>query len=438
MVLFCQSIFIDTWIGMLMEQKAAIHIPKREVSRQRFANGTTLLYTPNPFNQIVAIRILIRLASRHEIREKAGMANLSMRLLSAGTETLTENEIAEKLERNGAHFKAEAGKDWGSINLLTTTHFLKDDLETVLELMERPIFPEEKLQREREIVRMNILEQEDSRLTLTIRIFRQHYFGSHPYSWPSLGLIETLDAIQRDDVSQFAHRAFDPANLIVSVVGGEEEGQVRTIVSEAFASRTARGIQAVSEPIPATSAVTSNSTVLEKRESESEYIVMGYPGCGIMEPAATPLRIISALMGGSMDSRLFREIRDKRGLCYQIGSSYAPQQDHSPFLVYIVTTPSNREEAVTCTEAEIERLKNETVSEEELERVKTYVCGTYVMAMETNMGQASRYAAYEIAGLGWEYANRFADDIYSITNKEITQTAQNLFTHRLLTITTPS
>lgn len=419
------------------QQPSSIRIPKREVSRQTFANGTTLLYAPNPYNQIVAIRIHTRMASRHEVREKAGMANLSMRLLSAGTKRRDEDEISEKLERNGAHFKSEAGKDWSSVDLLTTTHFLEEDLEIVLELLDEPIFPENKLEREREIVRMNILEQEDSRLSLTMRIFRQHYFGDHPYSWPSIGLVETLDNIQRDDVVQFAHNAFDPSNLIVSVVGGGDNGEVQKIISDAFAIRESRGIRHIPQSPPAAPAVMENALVLEKRESESEYIVMGYPGCGIMEPAAAPLRVISSLMGGSMDSRLFREIREKRGLCYQIGSTYSPQRDHSPFLVYVVTTPTNREEAVSCTEVEIERLKNEPVSGEELARVKNYVCGTYVMAMESNMGQASRYAAYEIMDLGWEYANRFADDINAVTANDLAQIARDLFTHRLITITTP-
>jgi predicted Zn-dependent peptidase len=414
-----------------------IRLPKRNVSREVLPNGTTFLYAPNPYNQIVAIRIYSRLASLHEKAEKAGMANLCMRLLSAGTEKHGEEEIAENLERNGAHFKAEAGKDWSNVDLLTTTYFLRDDLQTVIELLDCPTFLEEKLTRERELVRMSILEQEDSRMTFTMRIFSRNFFGSHPYAWPNLGLIETLDNIQRDDLTPFAHAAFDPSNLVVSVVGGTEKNDVQKIIRECLAARPSRNSKSVTLPPAATPAFDANKEVLVHRDSEAEYLVLGYPGPKITETSSVALRLVSALLGGSMDSRLFREIRDKRGLCYQIGSGYSPQMDLSPLLIYAVTSPANRAETVSCSEAEIERLKEESIEEEELDRVKTFACGSYVMAMETNMGQASRYGTYEMAGLGWDYANQLPDQISAVSAVDIAHAAQQFFTMRLLTITAP-
>ncbi|MFB3788992.1 MAG: M16 family metallopeptidase [bacterium] len=415
----------------------SIHIPQRAVIRQTLANGTTLLFAPNPYNQIVAIRVFSRLGSRHEPAEKAGLANLGLTLLPAGTTRHSEDQIAGNLEKNGAQFKAEAGKDRSTVDLQTTTRCLREDLETVLELLDYPTFPEDKLEREREVVRMNILEQDDSRLHFTMRIFCQHYYGSHPYSWPSLGRIETLDAIQRDGLAAFAGTAFDPANLVVSVVGGEENGEVMEIVAEAFGARPARAAAPVPDCPPAAPAVHEDAMILEHRETEAEYVVAGYPGCGLREPDMPSLLVISALLGGSMDSRLFKEIRDKRGLCYQVGASYSPHYDHTPLLLYTVLSPANRDEALRCMEMEIERLKNEPTPEDELQRVKTCIGGHYVMAMETNMGQASCYGKYETAGLGWEYANRFPEAVQAVTAEDILNAARKWFTCRLLAITAP-
>ena len=164
---------------------------------------------------------------------------------------------------------------------------------------------------------------------------------------------------------------------------------------------------------------------------------MGYPGCGIRDEAAIPMRLIGAILGGSMDSRLFREIRDKRGLCYQVGANFTPSHGHAPLMIYAVSSPQIRRDVISCAEAEIKRLQDELVPEEELNRVKTYLCGTYVMSMETVIGQAARFALYEAAGLGWEYANRFSEEIYKADPQTIRDVAQKLFTHRLLTITTP-
>ncbi|MEW6236632.1 MAG: pitrilysin family protein [Candidatus Omnitrophota bacterium] len=415
----------------------AIQIPQREVVREVMANGTVFLYAPNPYNPIVAMNILSRQASRHEQAEKAGMANLCMRLLSAGTDLHTEEEIAINLERNGALFKAEAGKDNSAVDLLSTTHFFQDDLQAVLELLDRPTFPEDKIERECEIVRMNILEQEDSLLTYTMRIFRKLFFGDHPYSWPNIGLVETLDNIERDDLVPFAQGVFEPSNLIVSVVGGSEKSGVREMISNAFADRPVNGYRSIPDPPPAAPAFVSNCEKVEQKESEAEYIVMGYPGCSIRDEIAIPMRLIGAILGGSMDSRLFREIRDKRGLCYQVGANFTPSHGHSPLMIYAVSSPQNRRDVISCAEAEIKRLQDESISEEELDRVKTYICGTNVMSMETVMGQASRFALYEAAGLGWEYANRFSEEIYKADAQTIQDVARKLLTHRLLTITAP-
>lgn len=414
-----------------------IHIPERSVIREMLPNGTVLISAPNPYNQIVALRVSSYLASNHETQEKAGMANLSLRLMSSGTEKSTEEQISERLEQNGAHYKSESTKDSSMVDLLTTTGFFKEDLETILETIDCPTFEADKLEREKEIVRMNILEQEDSRLTSTMRIFRQYYFGDHPYSWPSIGLIDTIDKIQRNDITRFAEPAFDPSQLVVTVVGGTENSDILAITRDIFGSRPSRTRKTLPAPPKAEPVILADTQIIDHHESEAEYIVLGYTGCGINDPDSFPLRLISAILGGSMDSRLFREIRDHRGLCYQVGSSYSPNFQHSPLLIYIVTSPQNRHEAVRCAEYEIQRIKEEPVSEEELNRVKTYINGSYVMSMETNMGQVSRYSNYELAGLGWDYTNRYPDLINAVTPEMIQDTARKLLNHRLLTITAP-
>ncbi|MBD3266500.1 hypothetical protein GF373_07500, partial [bacterium] len=390
-----------------------------------------------PYNEIVALRVNSNFASKHETMDKAGMANLCLRLLAAGTEHSTEEEISDRLERNGSHYKAEAGKDISLVELLTTRESLQTDIEMLLETIDSPTFLEKKLAREKEIVRMSILEQEDSRLTLTMRNFRQHYYGEHPYAWSNMGLVSTLDQITRDDLVAFAEKAFDPSQLLVTVVGGTEAGETLDRVQTAFTHRPSRNGVLDAASSPANVAVQADLDVVEHRESEAEYIVMGYPGCGMTAKDAIPLRIIGAILGGSMDSRLFREIRDKRGLCYQVGATFSPQHEHTPLLMYMVTSPANRQEAVKCAEAEIERLKEELVDEDELRRVKTYINGNYVMAMETNRGQVSRYSTYEMAGLGWDYTNQFPEQIDAVTAEQLRDVARRCFTHRLVTITSP-
>lgn len=422
----------------MITEPSSLKLPQRSVNKTVLENGTTFLYSPNPHNQIIAVRVLSKLGSKHEPEERAGQANLTMRMLSAGTNKHSEDEIALMIEKNGAHFNAEAGKDSNAVDLLTTTHFMQEDSSNVLELIDTPTFPEDKLNREREIVLMNIKEQEDSLLNFTVRLFRKHFYGSHPYSWANIGLPESIQNIQRIHLDEYSQPAFDPSKLIVSVVGGSDLLDTEKVLQDAFTNRPVRTPITPDNPPQANMDITVDTDVSIKRQSEAEYLVLGYPAPGLSSEDAVTFRVINAILGGSMDSRLFREIRDKRGLCYQIGASYSTHHDVSPFMIYVVLTPQNREEAIRCAEAEIERLKHEPIGGEELNRVKTYVCGTYIMALETNMGQAVRFASYENAGLGWDFANQLPEKIMAVTPEQIMDTANRYFTHRLMTVTSPN
>ena len=173
------------------------------------------------------------------------------------------------------------------------------------------------------------------------------------------------------------------------------------------------------------------------RESHAAWLVIGYPAPHIRSEDFAVMEVLDSIMGGSMNSRLFVELRDKQGLAYQIGSSYIPRTGPSFFAAFLGTEPEKFNRAKLAILKEVEKFKTELVEEEELKRAKTYICGTFIMKQESNAGQASMLAQYELEGLGHDYVDRYPEEIRKVRREDILRAAQEYFKNWTLSAVLP-
>ncbi|HPA44633.1 MAG TPA: pitrilysin family protein [bacterium] len=407
------------------------------IERRVLGNGTVIVHQASPANQIVAIKVLAPIGSVQEPAELAGLANLSIRLLPTGTSRHTEHEISLALEANGAHFSAEAGKDASTVFLLSTQAGFAEDFEVLLDLLCDPVFPDKPLARDREVVQMMIREEDDSPFNFTYRLFREFLFGSHPYGWPSLGLEETVARVQREHVVDFSLRQRRPESLIVILVGGDERSSIVDSVAEQFLKLPPLCGEALLQPPAAPDEPANHGVREEHREGEAEWIVSGTFAPDFNSEDFAPFRVLDSVLAGSMDSRLFVELREKRGLVYQVGSQYTPHFRCGVYALYAVSTPENRPEILRLLENECERLKEEPVGEDELERAKRYLIGRQIMGLESNSGRASALGIYELSGQGAERVCEYPQRIARVTAPDIRRVAQCYLNRFVATITTP-
>jgi predicted Zn-dependent peptidase len=174
-----------------------------------------------------------------------------------------------------------------------------------------------------------------------------------------------------------------------------------------------------------------------ERVSEAEWLVMGYLAPPIASKDYAAMKVLDSIMGGSMNSRLFTELRDKKGLAYQVGSMYPSRLGPSIFATYIGASPENHDGVVAGILEEVERIKNEPVPEEELERAKTYIKGTFIMSQESNMGQASLYGTYEMLGVGYQFVDQYPALIGEVTAEKVQQAARAYLNFYTLTTISP-
>ncbi|MBW3660730.1 MAG: insulinase family protein [Gemmatimonadetes bacterium] len=385
-----------------------------EHERHVLSCGTTVLVRPLSANDIVSVRAFLPMGTLWETDEEAGISRLLQNVLPRGTETRDVHALQEALADLGAELDSGAGSDLGSVSLRATAETWPAALELYLETLTRPAFDPGEVAIEVEQTLGALEAREDNLMTRAMDLFRERFFGEHPFHKPVMGYRKSVRGIDRDRVVSAANRFYRPVPPVVTAVGRLEADPLVDRLEAAF------GREPV-EPAPPRPAPPEPGagTVRLELEREAAYLVHGYPAPSWTDPDYPAMRLIDAVLGGSMASRLFVELREKRALAYQVSSLYDDRFDGSYLVGYIVTDPGRVAEAAAGLEGEFHRLVDEPVDEEEVEDARRYLRGRYLITAETNAAQASRLGTYETYALGQDFGDRWLAAIEAVTPERI-------------------
>jgi len=391
--------------------------------RHVLPGGTTVLARPLDVNDIVVVRAFAPMGVLYESEEESGISNLVQSVLTRGTASRTAHEIHEELAGIGADLDATSGLDLGSVNLRSTRAGWETALELWLDVLTEASFPPEEIETEVEQSLGALEAREDQLSSRVMDLYRDLFYGSHPYHKTLLGTRATLRSFDRDQVTAAARRFYRPVPPLVVAVGCFDPGRLLSRLEAAF-GRTPLVPPA---PRPDPPEPGSGRRVLEL-EREAAYLIHGYPAPSYRDPDYPVARLVDALLGGSMSSRLFIELREKRALAYQVSSIHADQLDGSFMAGYIVTDPGRAGEAAEGLEREFLRIAEEPVAPAEIALARRYLKGTFLIAAETNAGQAARLARYEAYQLGQDFGDRWLAAIESVTPEAIQAFGRRWFT----------
>lgn len=372
--------------------------------------GTTVLARPLDSNDIVAVRAFVPMGPLYESDEEAGISRLVQQVLTRGTRHRSNHELQEALADLGADLDAGTSADLGSVRIRATSDTWEAVLELFLESLTEPAFESEELATEIERTLGAIDAREDQLLTRAMDLFRDTFYADHPYRKRTLGYRETVRAADRERLVAAADRFYRPVPPIVAAVGRFDLGRLLRRLDEGFG----RTPVVPSEPRPAPPEPRSGTSLLEV-EREAAYLVHGHPAPDFTDPDYPVARVVDAILGGSMASRLFVELREKRSLAYQVSSLYDDRLEGSFLVGYIVTDPDRAGEAAEGLAAEFRRLIEEPASPEEIDSARRHLRGRYLISAETNAAQASRLGTYEAYALGQDFGDRWLAAVESVT-----------------------
>lgn len=424
--------------------------PVHPLHRAVLANGITVLVTENPTADIIAARLFMRAGSQWEQPQHAGLAHLLSAVLTKGTATRSSLEIAEQVESIGASLGTDSTTDYFLVSLKSVAADFPEVLGLAAELLRSPTVPEQELELERRLTLQAIRSQQEQPFTVAFDLLRKVMYGDHPYALSGLGTETTVAQLTREDLLHFHHTHFRPDNLVISVSGRITPDAAIALIESVFGDWQAPPTPLAHLTLPAIA--TQPTTRAIAQETQQAIVMLGYlapavvdqssihPSGSSVDPAAasdtspsgTPknpdyavLKLINTYLGNGLSSRLFVELREKRGLAYEVSAFYTTRLDTAQFVAYMGTAPDNTEIALNGLRAELDRLCVTRLDADELQAAKNKILGQYALGKQTNAQIAQTYGWYETLGLGVDFDHVFQAQIASTSADQVLSVAQH-------------
>lgn len=402
------------------EEKLTVSEP--HLHRLVLDNGITLIVVENQAADIISGRFFLKQGGTiTESREGAGLAHLVSAVITKGTERLSALDIAEKVESTGAGLGADAATDYFVLSLKTVAADFPVMLQLLAEIMRSPTFPEAEVELERKLTLQNIRSQREQPFNVAFNQLRQQIYGEHPYGVSVLGTESSVAKLTRQDLQQFHQTYFRPDNLVISLSGRITKETAVSWSEEIFGDWQNPVSKLPKRELASLSAAPHTAeTILDTQQS---IVMLGYLGTSVDCPDYPVLKLISTYLGNGLSSRLFVELREKRGLAYDVSAFYPTRLAAAPFITYMGTAPTNTEIAIAGLRDEVRRLSEVKLSEGELQGAKNKFLGQYALGKQTNSELAQIYGWYETIGLGTEFDRAFQTAIASVTGEKIQEVA---------------
>jgi predicted Zn-dependent peptidase len=383
------------------------------------SSGARVVTEEVPSVRSVALGLWVRTGSRDETPAQAGVSHFLEHLLFKGTERYSAIEISERFDGLGASVNAATGKETTHLHARFLDEHTDEVFELLAEMLLAPTYPE--IDSERDVVLEEIAMYEDEPQDRVHDILAAAVFGEHPLGRRVLGEADVIASIPVPDIDAYHRQRYTGANVVVGAAGHLEHERIVEL-----GERLVSPSEGASNGSAAAAEETARLRFYEK-DTEQYHICFGAPGITRDDERRYALAVLDSIFGGSTSSRLFREVREKRGLAYSVGSYNEQYTDSGLVATYVGTREDNVEEACAIIGAELERLRSEPVSAAELERAKENVKGRLVLSSESTAARMTRISRATLFDLPIDSLDEMLAKVDAVTVDELTPLAAELY-----------
>jgi predicted Zn-dependent peptidase len=395
----------------------ARHLAAAKLSE--LGSGARVVTEEGPSVRSVALGLWVRTGSRNETPAQAGVSHFLEHLLFKGTERFSAIEISERFDGLGASVNAATGKETTHLHARFLDEHTEEVFDLLAEMLLAPTYPE--IDSERDVVLEEIAMYEDEPQDRVHDILAGAVFGEHPLGRRVLGEAEVISSVPVPDIEAYRSARYTGANVVVGAAGHLDHERI-VALAERLVSPPAGGDGAPHVDVP-----TEARLHFYPKDTEQYHICFGAPGIVRDDERRYGLAVLDSIFGGSTSSRLFREVREKRGLAYSVGSYNEQYTDSGMVATYVGTREDNVEEACAVIGAELERLRSEPVSGEELARAKENVKGRLVLSSESTAARMTRISRATLFGLPIESLDAMLEKVDAVTVEELSELAAELY-----------
>jgi predicted Zn-dependent peptidase len=377
-----------------------------------------------PATQAVSVNLFVGVGSRSEPQRLNGITHFLEHMVFKGTERRPDAVmIAEEIEGAGGTLNAYTNKEFTCYWNIVPFDRLATALDVTADMLLNSKLEQEEIDRERTVVQQELKRNHDNPASWAGRLIGTAVYGSQPSGWDVGGSVELVQEMQRPDFLEHIGAWYHPSNIVLSVAGRTTHQQVVELAKPLFDARPAGQKPAVTPYDPS---ITGKRIVCDSREVDQCSLYLGLPIFGRNHPDRFPLRIMNDVLGAGMSSRLFREVRERRGLAYSVGSGYGYLDDAGVFTISAGVNREKLAETVSVCIDEAMKLTSERVPAEELRKAKDHNIGRFRLSLETAHAVGQRNGEQlitrdEIDAIDW-----VVERIEAVTTDEVRAVAQRL------------
>ncbi|MCC6483754.1 MAG: insulinase family protein [Armatimonadetes bacterium] len=422
-----------------------VHAQTRDVSKLIFPNGFRLLAKPEPGKGLIALDMVIRAGAQEET-DQPGMGQVVARTLFTGARNLSARKLAQLSDEVGGSFAVTWDPDYTEIYIATTKDQLSAAVELLAETLISPKINASAVEAAKTMLRSDMERAGNDAFRSAYDEMRRLLYRDSPYRRPLLGEQSAVDKISAADVQQFIGKWFVPGNMVLAVVGDVSVQQTQDAVKLWFGKQQSAAAPR-REPIATESGPQRPPSLLEV-DSNSSYLVAGTLASGMASANYAADMAAITVLGGGKASRMFQDLREQRGLAYELGTLYPPLLNQSHALAYVVGAtytlqPDARGQKPTtetirsALRGAVVGLREKPITQEELNRAKSYLIGTFALAHERLRERAKHLAWYEAMGLGFGYDDLYPQKIQAVTLAQVRDSADRLFDRSAMVVVVP-
>jgi len=397
----------------------------RGVQRTVLPNGLTVLSEHMPGVRSVAIGAWVRAASLHEAPEKMGVSHFLEHMVFKGSERRSARELALSLESLGGALDAYTGREHTSFQARVLDEHLPQAADVLFDLMFRPALRDADLQLERGVILEEISMVDDTPDDLVFEIHNEVLWGGHPFGYQILGTRETVTALEVQDLRALHERAYRPSQVVVAAAGNVTHEQLLDVLAATGwlalpAGDPTRLIVPAAVPAPPTDRFV-------ERDSQQMHLVFGNAVVPYGDARRHPLMLVNTLLGGGMSSRLFQRVREELGLAYSVHSFQSFSVTAGSQGIYVGCAPERADEAVRAVNAELMKIVEDGIPDDELAMGKQQLKGQITLSMESVTSRMYRAAAVDLYDEPYRPLDEVLARVDAITTGEVRAVCRDFY-----------
>ncbi|MDA8124180.1 MAG: pitrilysin family protein [Deltaproteobacteria bacterium] len=399
------------------------------VNKTILDNGIRVLSEEIDHVRSVSIGVWLEGGSRHESDLNNGAAHFIEHMLFKGTERRSAFDIASAIDSVGGVMNAATGKEQTSFYIKIPDYHLELAVDLLADILTGSRFDDEEIVREKSVILQEIRMVEDTPDDYVHDLFEGTFWKDHPLGLPILGTKERVESFSRNDLLQFFQNRYRGNRLVVSAAGRLQHGPFSELVRRSFGSFVgASAVEAIEAPL-----ARSGKAVLRK-DLEQAHLVIGAPAPSAVSPERHAGVLLNAILGGSMSSWLFQEIREKRGLAYSVCSYLTSYMDTGLFGIYAGTEPEKVREVLSLVREGLDHFQSTLLTEAELSAAKEQIKGNFLLSMESTDARMARLAKNELTLGRFVPPEEVVERIDAVAAKDIRALAGETFRPEAMTV----